>query len=232
MYTSSRKDYWSPASRAVSLSYAQALLPSLIVGYLIPTILIYLPYDNVFITQRYAALWQPVPIYVNILLFILAPTYSIGRSTPKTTTTVTENSIDDVKYLKRVYIFSFIVGAITHWAAVAICFLSSDPNLSFMHAFWPNKEFFFGQVTGLTLSQGLLYIFQVDFWIIFASSLIWAYLVILDTNRVTSKSFVPPVKALIVMALNTVLFGPAATIAAIWYSREGTLAQVQKSKTI
>ncbi len=232
MYTSSRKDYWSPASRALSLPYAQALLPSLIVGYLIPTILIYLPYENVFVTQGYAALWQPVPIYVNTLLFVLAQIYSIGQSKSKTTSPETEKNTDDVKYLKRVCVFSFIVGALTHWAAVAICFFSSDPNLSFMHAFWPNKEFFLGQVTGIKLSQGLLYIYQVDFWIIFASWLIWTSLVILDTNRATSKSFMPPVKALAVMALDTILFGPAATIAATWHSREGTLAQIQKSKAI
>jgi hypothetical protein len=228
MKTSSGKNYWSPASRAVPVAYAQALLPCLILGYLLPTILIYLPYSNAFMTQGYIALWQPAPLIVNLLLLILVPTYSVGQPKPKTTAA---GSTDDVKYLKRVYILCFVVGAVTHWAAVAICFLTSDPNLTFIHAFWPNKELFIGANINTTLSEGLLYIFQIDFWVIFGSSLIWAYLAVLDTNRASGRSFVPPIKAIAVIALNTFVFGPAATVAAIWFSRESTLAQLQKSQT-
>lgn len=210
------------------VGYARALLPSLVLGYLIPTILIYLPYSNVFITQGYVALWQPAPIIVNILLLILTPIFSAGSTEPKAKRDV-DGSVEDVKHLQRVYILSFIVGATSHWAAIAICFLSSDPNLSFTHTFWPRKDLWIGRNINPTLSEGLLHIFQMDFWIIFASSLVWAYVAVLDVNRVT-KSFVPASKALVVMTLNTVLFGPAATIAAMWYSRESTLANLQKSK--
>jgi hypothetical protein len=227
---SSGKDYWLPASRAVPTAYAQALLPSLVLGYLLPTILIYLPYGNVFVTQGYVALWQPVPILVNILLLVFSPTYSIGQPKAKTTSSEATGSTDDVKYLNRVYILSFVVGAVAHWAAIAICFLSSDPNLSFTHAFWPRKDLWIGKNINPSMSEGLLHIFQMDFWIIFLSSLVWAYLAVLDINRISGRSFVPAPKALVVMALNTVLFGPAATVAAIWYSRESTLAHLQKSK--
>lgn len=61
MIPSSRASYWSPTARAVSISYARALLPSLFVGFLIPTALIYMPYGNLSTTQGYVALWQPSP---------------------------------------------------------------------------------------------------------------------------------------------------------------------------
>ncbi|KIW06014.1 uncharacterized protein PV09_03195 [Verruconis gallopava] len=227
--SSSAPNYWSPPSRAVSLPYAQALLPSLVLGYLLPTILVYFPQGNVFVTQGYIAIWQIAPVIVNLLLFVLAPTYAVGQ--PRTNRNE-ENLDGDVKYLKRVYMLSFFIGAISHWAAAAICFLSSDPNLSFMHAFWPRGDLFLGQMSALTLSECVHYIFQMDCWIIFGSCLVWAYMAVLDMNRISNQSFVPPAKALAVMALNTVLFGPAATVAAVWYSRELKMAGLAKAKAL
>lgn len=211
------------------MPYAKALLPSLIIGYLIPTVLLYIPHDTVFTTQALVAFWQPTPIFVNILLLAFSEFFSIGYKDPKPSV---EGTTDDVKYLQRVYLASFVVGAVSHWFTIAAClgFVSSDPNLSFFHAIWPNLDLMMGNRPPTGLYEGLHYIFQMDYWFIFGSSLIWAYLTILDTNRV-ARAYVAPIKALAVMSLNTVIFGPAATVAAIWYSRETTLAGLQKSET-
>lgn len=226
--TSSSKDYWTPASRTVSVAYAKALLPSLVIGYLVPTIAMYIPWNNIFTTQALAALWQPSPWIVNILLVMFSTLYSIGGSETKVEP---EGTTADVKYLQRVYLLSFAVSAISHWLTIATIFFSKNPNLTFTHVFLPSKELFLATQSISTLHEGLHYIFQIDYWIIFGSSLIWAYLAILDTNRV-AQSYVAPMQAVSVMALNTVLFGPAATVAAIWHSREGTLAGLQKSKAV
>ena len=226
MKTTSNKDYWTPASRAVPLPYARALALSLLFGYLLPTIALYVPWSNVFTSQGYIALWQPVPWLVNILLVILSTLFSLNQSNRKTGP---EGSTADVPYLQRVYLFSFFVAASAHWFAIAACLLSKDPNVTFAHAFLPRKDLFLRTGTISTMQEGLLYIFQIDYWVIFGSSLVWAYLAILDTNR-AAGTYVPPVKALSVMILNTILFGPAATLAAIWYSREGTLAGLQTAK--
>jgi hypothetical protein len=188
----------------------------------------YVPWNDVFTTQGFAVLWQPSPWIVNILLVVLSTLYSVGGSQIKVEP---EGTTADVKYLQRVYLLSFAVGAISHWLTIATIFFSSDPNLTFTHVFLPRKELFLATQSISTLHEGLHYIFQVDYWIIFGSSLIWAYLAILDTNRV-AQAYVAPIKAITVMALNTVLFGPAATVAAIWHSREGTLAGLQKSKAV
>ena len=209
------------------MPYARALLLSLVFGYLAPTILLYIPWDNIFKTQGFIALWQPVPWIVNILLFVLSTLFSLNQSRAKTGP---EGTTADVKYLQRIYLLSFFVAAAVHWLAIAACLLSSDPNISFMHAFVPRKDLFLRTGTISTIHEGLHYIFQIDYWVIFGSSLIWSYLAILDTNRVAG-AYVSLFKALPVMVFNTFLFGPAATMAAIWYSREGTLAGLQKIKS-
>jgi hypothetical protein len=227
MKTTSSENYWDPPSRAVSVPYARALLPSLILGYLAPTLALYVPYTNVFFTQAVVAFWQPSPLLVNVLLVAFSTVISSGYEKPKQNP---EGSTADVMYLQGVYLFSFAVAAASHWFTIATLYLSSDPNLTFFHAFWPRKELVFETARISTMHEGLRYILQIDFWVIFGSSLIWAYLAILDTNRV-ARSYVAPAKAIAVIILNTMLFGPAATVAAIWYSRESTLAQLQqKSK--
>src|SRR5690349_294739 len=101
MKTTSSKDYWTPSSRAVSLPYARALLPSLVIGYLLPTLALYVPYGNVFTTQGVVALWQPSPWMVNILLVALSTVFSAGQSSLKQGP---EGTTADVKYLQRVYL--------------------------------------------------------------------------------------------------------------------------------
>jgi hypothetical protein len=227
MKTSSNENYWNPSSRAVSLPYAKALLPSLILGYLLPTIALYIPYENIFTTQAVVAFWQPSPLLVNVLILVFSALFSIGYTKPKQTP---EGTTSDVKYLQHVYLFSFAVAAASHWLAITALLFSKDPNITFFHAIWPRKDLVLATGRIHTMHEGLLYILQIDFWVIFGSSLIWAYLAILDTNRV-ARAYVAPAQAFAVIGLNTVLFGPAATVAAIWYSRESTLAQLQqKSK--
>ena len=71
----------------------------------------------------------------------------------------------------------------------------------------------------MSLVQGLHLIFLWDFWIIFFASLVWTYLSIWDLKRV-GKTDVSLLQGLALLLGGTIVVGPAATVAGVWYWRE------------
>ncbi|KAL2276287.1 hypothetical protein FJTKL_01048 [Diaporthe vaccinii] len=58
--------------RFVRPAVAKSLIPALVLGYIIPTILMILPTSNVHILQTYTALWQPTPAFVAVLVSVFS----------------------------------------------------------------------------------------------------------------------------------------------------------------
>ncbi|EXJ70237.1 uncharacterized protein A1O5_06305 [Cladophialophora psammophila CBS 110553] len=232
LYDTSSSNYWTK-SRHVSLPYAKALLPSLVIGYLIPTALMFLPYSapDLWTTQAMVALWQPCPGYVDALLWLLSKVYSHAGSSQGHAAAAAQQAkhekasstqeADDVRYLNTVYTVSFAVAALSHVAVVLTCLFSSDSQHSFEHMFLPPSA---GEVQ-LSLVQGIHGIFQADFWIIFAASAVWAYLAIWDLKRVGLKKDINLGTALVGLVLGCVALGPAATITLVWWWREGVMVK-------
>lgn len=218
MRESARKDYWSPASRQVSASYAKALLPSLVIGYLLPTILMYLPFSDpdLSVTQGLVALWQPTPLIVNLLLFVISIAY--GKE-PATSKKAASPPLNDIKYLNRLYLTCFTVSAIVHVGTIFVCLSSTHPQMSLTHALVrvPVSD-------RMSMTGGLHYIFQVDFGIIFAAAVAGAYLTLWDLKRM-GKTDLSLSNAAAGMAMAVICVGPAATVAGVWYLREHVMAQ-------
>lgn len=220
MRESAHDDYWSSASRHVPIRYAKALLPSLLVGYLLPTLAMYLPFPDpdLSLTQGLIALWQIAPLLVNLLLLGISTAY-IKEATPPRQNP--RPATDYVKYLNRLYITCFTISAAAHIATIATC-LSSSPQLSLTEALIrvpiPDR---------LSLVGGLRYIFQADFWIIFAAALGGSFLTLWDLKR-TGHSDLSLWKAVLVMVVGVFCVGPAAVVAGVWYIREGIMASKEK----
>ncbi|KAI7208543.1 hypothetical protein KC333_g9100 [Hortaea werneckii] len=102
-----------PIVRGPSNAYAEALLPSLVLGYLLPTGLIYLPYDDWSLTQAFIAAWQPAPLFVNLLLVVFTWAYTDGAGDTLHSIVSTSGGL---KELKQVYALAFLVAAAAHWA--------------------------------------------------------------------------------------------------------------------
>ncbi|KIX06405.1 uncharacterized protein Z518_04381 [Rhinocladiella mackenziei CBS 650.93] len=214
---SSGSQYWSAESRQVPLPYAKALLPALIFGYLVPTILMFLPYSDTdhWTTQAMVALWQPCPWFVDALGWVLSIVYSsMDSQTPQK-----QASLLDIAYLDTIYTVAFVVSALSHIGTLLVCLLSGDPQHSFNHIFFSRSG-----IREPSLTEGLRAIFQADFWIIFASSLVWAFLAIWDLKRI-AKTEVSLSAAVAALLLGSVCVGPAAAVAAVWYWREHVMAR-------
>jgi len=221
MRESAQKDYWSPASRQVSTSYARALLPSLVIGYLLPTILMYLPFSDpdLRVTQGLIALWQPTPLIVNLLLFVISAAYG---NEPATSKKAASPPPGDIKYLNRLYLTCFSVSAIAHVGTIFVCLSSTHPQMSLTRALVrvPTNDL-------MSMTGGLHYIFQVDFWIIFTAAVTGAYLALWDLKRI-GKTDLSLRNAAAGMAMAVICVGPAATVTGVWYIREHIMAQKDK----
>jgi hypothetical protein len=201
----------------VPISYAKTLLPALIGGYLIPTLAVYFPWKDADLsfTQGIIAFWQLSPLLVNMLLF--SP--SIFHQKPINQATPPQ---DDVKYLNRVYITSFIVSAITHIGTLFLTLTSTTEEVSFNRAIGlvPVSE-------TMSMTDALLYIFQVDFWLFSLAVLGGSYITLWDLKR-AGKTDLSMFKSFVVIVISSVLVGPGATVAGVWYVRESIMARKDK----
>lgn len=216
-----------PVARGPSNAYAEALLPSLVLGYLLPTGLVYLPYDDWSLTQAFIAVWQPAPLFVNLLLVVFTWAYTDGAGDTLHSIMSTSGGL---KPLQQVYAFALLVAAAAHWALLAICFLASDARLSLQHVLLPDRQLFVGESINPTLPEGLMYIFQWDYLIIAAAMLVLAYMVALDARDTHPQNTSSPGRILGFLCVGSIMLGPTATVAAVWYRREGLLAGPQMEK--
>ncbi|KAK5045912.1 hypothetical protein LTR84_008698 [Exophiala bonariae] len=214
--------YWNTSGRPVPLGYAKALLPALVIGYLVPTIALFLPDSDPEqkLRQFLVFLWQPCPLYVNGLLSLLSRIFSSSSDNPRAVEKKgTTTTIQDVNYLNSLYLVAFAVTAAAHFATFYIILTSTDPQHSFTHVFV--KPYDWGQ-SGVT--KGLHAVFQADYWIIFLASLLWAYLAIFDLKR-GRKTNISLVTAAGLLVIGSIVVGPAAVLAAVWYWRENVMVK-------
>ncbi|KAF7537311.1 hypothetical protein G7054_g3848 [Neopestalotiopsis clavispora] len=210
----SRNDSYLSEGRALPLGQAKALLPALVIGYLVPTIALYIPWGDADITQNLTALWQVSPAIPNLLLPLFSSFAPSGGSDSKKPA--------DVKYLKRIYLAIGIVSMVTQFATFYVCLTSDNPQLTLSYVFLPNKSMW-KESTVL----GLHYIFQWDLWVIYVSSLVFCYLVVADTVRYANGKFTTydNTMSIINITLFSVLLGPATTMAMGWNWREDWLVK-------
>jgi hypothetical protein len=177
----------------------------------------YIPFE-LNTTQGFVAFWQITPLVVNMLLFNPASVDEQRAATRKGAS----STQDDVKYLNYLYIISGVVSALVHIGTMFVSLTSTDPQLSFANAILrvPASD-------QMSMSQALHYIFQADFWIIFAAAVAGAYITLWDLKRI-GKTDLSLVKTAAGIALAVVLVGPGATVAGVWYIREGIMTRKEK----
>ncbi|RYC61703.1 hypothetical protein CHU98_g4500, partial [Xylaria longipes] len=155
----SKSDAYYVGGRSVPLPYARGLLLSISIGYLLPTLAMYVPGLSVSTTQFLVFLWQPSPGFVNILLFTAS--LVLPAASPR------DAKAPDVKHLKRIYLAAGLVCAVNHFVTLYVCATSTNPQLSFAYVFLPDRS-----VWTQSTTAGLHYIFQVDWWGCFLPTLL------------------------------------------------------------
>ncbi|KAL1793576.1 hypothetical protein ACET3X_008558 [Alternaria dauci] len=215
---SSPKSYFQ-TGRTVPLPYARAILPGILLFYVIPTIALFVPGLNLDTMQNLLAFWQFTPIFANIPLWFVSLS---GSSTAITT----KNKSADIRSLKILYAFAFAVSTAAHWFAIRGISLSDNPDVTYARVFIPST---YTWKNGL--DWGVLFIFQWDWLIIGSTYIISSWVAICDVQRMKNgeATLENIFESFLVIAAVTVMGGPGATLAAVWFWREGKMAEIENA---
>jgi hypothetical protein len=218
-YISSPITYFAPSSRNLAPSTAKAILLAVLVGYVLPSMMLFLPLENAPVARQFfIALWQPVPVYVVILTEIFSRIIKHVEQSKSMTPSADSKLNLDLPSLQVLYAVTGCIAACFHFALLAGWIVSGGNFLA--KVFIPVDSF--GQVS--SLADGIFIFFQNDFLLVAAASLLWCWSSMWDLYRM-GISNVSIWAALAGLMLGSVAVGPGATVAAVWYWREGILSQ-------
>ncbi|OBT77601.1 hypothetical protein VF21_04577 [Pseudogymnoascus sp. 05NY08] len=214
---SAPESYWWPLSREVPIQYADSMIWAVMIGYTLPTIILFIPWQDPFTLQNIEACWQLSPMLVPLLCIIFAYFHPSQRSKDAQQSRKANRISPDIEPLKRLYVTTGILGVLFHIYFVARAFY--DPELTLSGVFWPDFV-----TQDKTLGEGVKLMFLVDVWALEVATYVWSCQALWDLKRVgRSNADIP--KAVVLIAVSTVVLGPGATLCAVWYWRETRLAQ-------
>jgi hypothetical protein len=211
---------YSPDKSIFRLSKLRAIPWSMFVGYIIPSFLASQPSISSTLRQYYVSLWQVFPLWVELSQVISGITLSFFQG-PGKSKGPKVNSSQQKDLLRRVYIFSTSLSAITHLATFALLFGHDTistlvPSLkpamySFKQVFVPPVPW--SQALAPDMPTAVLCIMQYDQYIGSSAFLLWS--IVLYRQVYPGQS--PPLpwyKLIPWVAAVSVLGGP--TTAATW----------------
>jgi hypothetical protein len=215
-YVSEPETYWWPLNREVPIQFAASLTWAITIGYALPTVLMFLPWKDPYTLQNFEALWQASPMLVPLICGILAYFYK-KRNNIVPVARKAKQVFPDVQHLKTLYVFTGALGLVLHVYCLAKILASSD--MSMASVFWPD---FAAQPKAL--GEGLRAIFLADFWGFHVATYAWLCMAAWDLKRM-GRTAVDVGKSSALIALSCLVVGPGATMSAVWYWREGALAE-------
>lgn len=213
-YTTSRSPHLQlPASSSVPYSKATTLFPAVIIGFLLPTALMFYPFGNIDWTMLATALWQPSPIIVNIIWVLL----SALTPNPTSASSRGANTSTSKRHVKAAYVLSGILSAISHLTTLYLCVTGIYPDVTFKSIFGTTPP-----PSGAPFDDSVHFVFQVDYLVIFIATTVWCFQAMSEARARTSSqaSLVKKVQQAVMLLLGVVAIGPAATLSAVWYWRE------------
>lgn len=212
-------DQFNSPSRTVRPSEANAMLPALFLGYIVPTVAMFLPWNNWAITQAGIILWQGAPFWPNLLVRI----FTIGQSKEG------GEKKSGVRALNRVYLLAGAFCFSSHIYFLYGCVTSTDPRISVASVLLPGTTLRYRNLT-----EGLVHIFQWDLWGCFLSTLLWAWIQVTRAQTATGSD-ATVARVLITGAaivLLSILVGPGTAVAAMWFWIDNRTAGLSESDTV
>ncbi|KAF3765745.1 hypothetical protein M406DRAFT_351140 [Cryphonectria parasitica EP155] len=144
-------------SDEVPMNKAKIILPSAVFFYLLPTLVMYLPQSDPWLKQGVIAYWQVSPVVVSMAIPLLS--VLVNDRTSK--------GLSVARHLQRTYVVAFGVSALVHFYVLLSCYSSLDPQVSLYRVFVPERRLWKDSLT-----TGLHYIFQWDWWAVYAACLL------------------------------------------------------------
>ncbi|KAH8896928.1 FAD-binding domain-containing protein [Thozetella sp. PMI_491] len=215
-YISEPETYWWPLNREVKIQFASSLMWSVMIGYTLPTILMFFPWKDPYVIQNFEALWQVSPMLVPLICSTLASIY-MRRNRQTRVPPKAKVQFSDLAYLKNLYVVTGVLGLFLHM--YCIIKIVSSSQMSLTSVFYPD---FTAQAK--SFGEGLRSLFLADFWGFYAATYGWLCMAVWDLKRM-GRTAVSVGQASALIALSSIIVGPGATMSAVWYWRENALAK-------
>lgn len=234
----------SVVDRQVPVSVSKAVLPAICLGYILPTALIFLPFQNDFISERLIAFWQFSPVIFAILAFLFAASLKAhddrkallqGIQEGKTKNEIIVDQAlevydnSELNSLKATYAFVFSASALVHVTVVLYSWIDSGKSIttilaSFMglDASMPNP--FSGGWDAVGPAESALTIFKFDMLFSAVPLLVFLLYTVWDIRKKGYITTPTAQKVAVAVITGQILVGPAATYAGLWYWRESVIA--------
>lgn len=234
----SRED---PGGRSVRPAVARALLPALILGYVMPTVMMFAPTSNTANWQDWMALWQAAPVLFSLFTFIFSfalgqwqklvgPVEKKGDKEAEERRMFERYEDKDVPILKSVYTYAFWTQATVHICVFAYTFF--HPHLSFSTLFWnlPNPMEMEWTITDVSILAKVF--FQYDMVTALAAIVMFNVYTLFNLRRQGMITTFTALKAVMAVLLGQLLVGPGATWSGLWYWREGIISGLSTYNTV
>ena len=232
------------AIRRQSTSSIELFVPSIITGYIIPTILMILPLPSTFLHQWFGGFWQDCPIWITLSHFgfnyhqqrfhpgtsasqIKSGSLKDSRTKTKQFSPRPSNRIEEKMALHKAYVFAFGMASATNIIAVGtIITRKLFPSLfssaaldsfSFQKVFVPPA--FYCNAPMESMADGIQNFLQYDQYIGSTAAIVWAVVLHIKSRRV-------PFTVSHLLWLSGMVFGislmggPAAAVVSLMWNRD------------
>jgi hypothetical protein len=218
----------SSVDRAIRVTTARALVPALVLGFLVPTALMFGPTPNQSRWQDWVALFQVTPPLVSILIMIFDHTMRLWnrltQPTPKDSDKHPEwYSTADVPLLKTAYAVVAVIQATVH--LVSIAYALSHPDLSISAVFF-NLPHPFRLDWNLSLAETVFAILRYDMLLTHVAIAMHNLYNIWELRGQGYISSARALQAAVLVVLGQVAVGSGATWALLWTWREDAITGV------
>jgi hypothetical protein len=193
------------------------ILPGIALFFVVPTVAMFVPGQSQDTIQNLIAFWQFTPILANI------PLWLVSLSGSPTTASASDRHAD-VRTLKILYAFVFAVCVVAHWYTLRGISLSTDPDVTYGRVFIPSTY-----TWSRSADWGLLFIFQWDWIIIGLMCIIPSWVAVCDMQRMKNgeATLENIFESFLLITAVLAVGGPGATLAAVWFWREGKMAEIE-----
>ncbi|VUC31552.1 unnamed protein product [Clonostachys rosea] len=210
--------------RTIPPEVSKALVPSIALGYVLPSLLLLYPFQNKDTCQKYIALWQPFPIFVGVLTSALSKFYANPKPAVNEKLQIAEQKKRDkqisLRTLRRVYAVGFGVTALCHVSSMISIWRTPGQSVSQVFG---NLGSPFADKPNEFPGAGIPLFFKWDLALNCASVAVQGVFRIWELRRYGYITTASALKATLLTAAGTVITGPAATQIGIMAWREEIL---------
>ncbi|KAH7551418.1 hypothetical protein BM1_09734 [Bipolaris maydis] len=208
--TGDPQNWWPPALYSRS-AQANILLPALVLGMLVPTLLMCFPFQESKTRQLMAIVWMFSPVYVYMLQSVL------GSITNLVSVKGSGGWSKSKKPERWLFLSSLIISICAHFYTVTQSLTSDNPQAALSRVFVPRQD------NGVSTHQGHHNMFLWDYYILMASGVLWCFI---TTRNMERAKIIKAQWSMLTaaFAVGIIIIGPAASISAFCVWRASKIA--------